>query len=1633
MEGLPVATHWQQPKFYRLLSSGLFITLAGLLSAALVLADETNPTPDEQREQLAQSKSTLQPVPTSDYSPLQGSTFYLLSDTSYGSDEPALVRLEANAREQYYLEQYGGADVRLYRIQEPLAFLKKQSNLHRITVPAHYRGEGSANTLSYLWDSWYKSSRRSWQRLLSADSRKSATELAPEFSTSARISAPTRYENPNRFAPIPDLPLVAQFRYPLWQAKGIEPPKGVKLEGSSSEFIAPKPGNVMIPLGPQKPGLYLVEAIIGSHRATTLLFVSNSILITKNAGHQLLAWSVNRHDGAPMPDSQLTWSDGTGILQSQTSDAKGVGLFDHVSPEHSYLLALDHEGGLTIAENFYYDSEIYNTKLYAVTDRPLYRPGDQVNMKFIARHFTNARDSESVADGKLGVEILDPSGINMLQQQTKWQAKQGADLAFKLPDNAQPGGYEIRMTLGNDQYGAAFRVAEYVKPHFDIQLQLDTTTHKTGEAIKGQIQLRYPNGDPVANAAISLSLRAQQLNMVEGELQYAGLFPVKLQQQELKSDAEGNATLDLPAAKEPSRYIMTLLANDAAAWRVKSTREILIERGATPYRLTTNSQFSQPGETVSFDWQAEPTTQVTTTAPDSLPVSYELVRLEDRSRQQGVLVADSSSLDLPLTESGSYTLSLRDGAGNLLAATNHWVSGDGMKTAPGVIEVRFDQPRYQAGDTAQALITFPEPVTEALLTLERDKIEHHALLTRGDNWFTAKQLTPSQWRVSIPVTPELAPNVTFSVLYAKQGEYRFRNAGLLVAQPKVEVQISSDKPSYKPGEKVELELSSQLAGQPAPAQLVVSVVDEMVYLLQPELAPDIHDFFYHPRRNNVRTTSSLNFITYDMSLPYEGKASGERRFNERGVKVLERPRREEKDTALWAPNLQTDAHGKAHLSFTMPDSLTRWRITVRAVTAHGEVGQKLQYVRSEQPFYLKWTGPQQFRRGDEPSVELVAFNNSAQEAKAEVTLSGLAEPQTHAMTLAPGANYLLLPLKDLHNSDLTSQLTIAQQPVDTLQTRLKLQPLSWASERQQQTPLASNIPLTLPADATDLRLSLQSAGDGALRRVLDDLIAYPYGCLEQTASRLIPLAIAYRLADEPHALDQLRSELLTHRVRLIQMANIDGSFGWWGDQTQGTLLLSSYAYFADWFATRALGLSLPAGQGDALLAIYQQKSAQEPVLYRQLALWWMTQMGLPVDTLQQGVDEALLAQLADHPLPTMEPAASEASSAAPEPTTDTPQAAPATDSAQATPVVSAAQPTTSSSAATPSDEAVTKVPAKPVVDDANLVAAQDQPGTDSNLDGWIMSQPQSDPALALSLLLNQQVHRLRKSTFPAPLAAELVRWQPWIQASQHPLLQAFPLLKGATQLPANELESLLARVTPQSPTLERALLLSLLQSQLTTTATSASTVKPEGPWLKTRLPSGATEWHWQGGDLPHTVRFKGNLPENSQLLIRYQSSEQQGARLPVTLQRTLYRLEPMDDGSGFHAVAVSRDETLQSNALYVDELVLTPPQDSNYHFGLLEVPLPPGASVEPSTWGIAVAGLDGNETPVSFGRAQFEEGSLSYRVPIPELNAPLTVRQLLRFAERGAFQLPAGRYFRMYQPAEKALTDDGNPSQWRVE
>lgn len=312
---------------------------------------------------------------------------------------------------------------------------------------------------------------------------------------------------------------------------------------------------------------------------------------------------------------------------------------------------------------------------------------------------------------------------------------------------------------------------------------------------------------------------------------------MSLEGSETVSDASGHVTLNLPAADKPSRYLLTVSASDGAAYRVTTTKEILIERGLAHYSLSTAAQYSNSGESVVFRYAAlESSKQV--------PVTYEWLRLEDRTSHSGELPSGGKSFTVNFAKPGNYNLTLRDKDGLILAGLSHAVSGKGSTAHTGTVDIVADKTLYQPGETAKMLITFPEPIDEALLTLERDRVEQQSLLSHPANWLTLQRLNDTQYEARVRVSNSFAPNITFSVLYTRNGQYSFQNAGIKVAVPQLDIRVKTDKTHYQPGELVNVELTSSLKGKPVSAQLTVGVVDEMIYALQPEIAPNIGKFFY---------------------------------------------------------------------------------------------------------------------------------------------------------------------------------------------------------------------------------------------------------------------------------------------------------------------------------------------------------------------------------------------------------------------------------------------------------------------------------------------------------------------------------------------------------------------------------------------------------------------------------------------------------------------------------------------------------------------------------------------------------------------------------------------------------------------
>ncbi len=124
----------------------------------------------------------------------------------------------------------------------------------------------------------------------------------------------------------------------------------------------------------------------------------------------------------------------------------------------------------------------------------------------------------------------------------------------------------------------------------------------------------------------------------------------------------------------------------------------------------------------------------------------------------------------------------------------------------------------------------------------------------------------------------------------------------------------------------------------------------------------------------------------------------------------------------------------------------------------------------------------------------------------------------------------------------------------------------------------------------------------------------------------------------------------------------------------------------------------------------------------------------------------------------------------------------------------------------------------------------------------------------------------------------------------------------------------------------------------------------------------------------------------------------------------------------FKPELLASDAALSSDEVYLDEVELLPNASAALRYGIIEVPLPPGTTADRTTWGIQLQwGSDAKSDALE--KARYEVTERGYAVPVDELSSKFVVRHLIRPAQSGKFGLPPVRYYRMYQPEQKALEE----------
>ncbi len=291
--------------------------------------------------------------------------------------------------------------------------------------------------------------------------------------------------------------------------------------------LKPKPDHfdrritIQTPL--QKAGAYLLTAIMdGGNTSKIIVWLDDTAIVKKPLGNGATFYFVaDAATGEPVPKANLeffgyrqrsvsnnrfaidvrsnfsrTDNDGQFIQSSKDKDQEFQWIITGTTPSGR----LAYLGFTNIWSGDYYDVEYDETKVFAITDRPVYLPNQTVHFKFWVRKARYDQDEKSeFANQSFNVEIHDPKGEKVLAKAFTADAFGGLDGEFDLPVDAALGVYQLFVV---NRGGGSFRVEEYKKPEFEVTVDAPSEPVMLGEKIKTTIAAKYYFGSPVTDAKV---------------------------------------------------------------------------------------------------------------------------------------------------------------------------------------------------------------------------------------------------------------------------------------------------------------------------------------------------------------------------------------------------------------------------------------------------------------------------------------------------------------------------------------------------------------------------------------------------------------------------------------------------------------------------------------------------------------------------------------------------------------------------------------------------------------------------------------------------------------------------------------------------------------------------------------------------------------------------------------------------------------------------------------------------------------------------------------------------------------------------------------------------------------------------
>ncbi len=1007
--------------------------------------------------------------------------------------------------------------------------------------------------------------------------------------------------------------------------------------GESTYRLVETPLDLGALLPADKRGVFCIEArSVGDESASDrkIILVTDIGVLAHWQRNELVLFSHDLYSLKPLAGAVVhLYSKKNQVVSRGQTDGSGVCRLAAFSPElgEPYVAVVEHGNDYTFLDLSSsvkdavpftsampaYDGEGYQGFVYG--DRELYRPGETVRLRWLVR----TGGGEGVAGVPLILTVTNPNGRELLSRPVTLSAFGTGDLDVPTQKSYPTGRYSARLSVPGSKKHIAdypFHLEEFVPNRIRVSLTPAESPLIAGRETSIELAAEHLFGAPAAErkAEVEVLLRKKgvELSRWQGfQFDNGETFtPKAVPCGEQRTDAEGRAVFSFQHTPEDA---LRFPVEAVILGRVFELGGRAVTAKAETVFFPSEIALGIRGESLGKDGIA---VQAAAVRPDESPADIHRVKVTLERQVWNYYVRRYYTHHQPSWGKSfepveTREVDLRDGMGETTFrpvgygyyrvrvhsddtpqfSALSFYAYDGSceiedSARPSLIQVSLDRKDYVAGEEAEVHIESPFGGM-GVVVVQGERF-HRVLPV---------EIADKRARVRFRIEKEYFPNVWVhaTVIHSFEKDRvavhpfsSFAAAPLSVRDPDRRLEVSWEEPpaEVRPAEPLEIAVTVRdQAGKPVEAELTVAAVDEGIHAILGTRDPDPYAWLLRLRRPDHNRAHYYDKVAYDFSSP---EPSGDGEAEEEIAKRVD-----SSDTnwirpvALWSGVVQTDRHGRAAIRLDVPEFTGALRLAAVACTPEA-VGAAGGQVLVRRPYMLRTSMPRFLLPDDHARCRAVVFNHSDAPVTAVLSWSSggvLSSGEgSETLFLPPGreqsvwADVAAGPL--MGQGEIRWELTVTGEAGDVLEELTEIAPIPVrpAAGFQSHHELVTLAPgerrvlrntRFVDDDRTEMEVSMAATPLIRLEKALQFVVGYPYGCLEQVTSRLLPMYLlrknrALTASAAPGSADL--NEYLRHSIdRLFSMQTDSGGLGMWPG--------SYYAY--DYGSVYALHFLTLAKQG----------------------------------------------------------------------------------------------------------------------------------------------------------------------------------------------------------------------------------------------------------------------------------------------------------------------------------------------------------------------------------------------------------------------------------------------------------------------